>query len=99
MPRYGPNEITLQGVYHFQGMKKNLLSVALLASSGHYVLFGPQDVKVYEDLKIIGTPTMEGRRLESVYIMSVETAYVDKTRKSETVDLWRTRLGTSTITS
>ena len=51
------------------------------------MLFGPQNVKVYEDLKITGTPTMEGRRLESVYVMSVEFAYVDRTRKSETVDL------------
>ena len=52
VPRYGSNEIPLQGVYHVPGMKKNLLSVAQLASSGHFVLFGPQDVKVYEDLKI-----------------------------------------------
>ena len=93
VPRYGPNEIPLQGVYHVPGMKKNLLSMAQLASSGHYVLFGPQDVKVYEDLKITGTPTMEGRRLESVYVMSAESAYVDRTRKGETADLWHARLG------
>ena len=62
-------------------MKKNLLSVAQLTLSGHYVLFGPRDVKVYRDLKISETPTMEGRRLESVYVMSAESAYVDRTRK------------------
>ena len=70
--RYGLNEIPLQGVYHVLGMKNNLLSVAQLVSSSLYVLFGPQDVKVYEDLKITGTPTMEGRRLESVYVISAE---------------------------
>ena len=74
-------------------MKKNLLYMAQLTSSGHYVLFGPQDVKVYHNLKISETPTMEGRRLESVYVMSAESAYVDKTRKNETSDLWHMRLG------
>jgi len=55
--------------------------VAQLTSSGHYVLFGPQDVKVYRDLKI------KGQKLESVYVMSSETAYVDKTRRNEMTDL------------
>ncbi|KAE8689992.1 tir-nbs resistance protein [Hibiscus syriacus] len=36
-------------MYHVPGMKKNLLSVAQLTSSGHYVLFGPQDVKDKEN--------------------------------------------------
>ncbi|KAM3015464.1 hypothetical protein FF2_028043 [Malus domestica] len=58
---------------------------------GHYVLFGPRDVKVYRDLKISEIPTMEGRRLESVYVMSAESAYVDRTRKNETSDLWHMR--------
>ncbi|KAA8549679.1 hypothetical protein F0562_001303 [Nyssa sinensis] len=42
------------------GMKKNLLSVAQLTSSGHFVLFGPQDVKFYRDLEIIEEPVMKG---------------------------------------
>lgn len=36
---------------------------------------------------------MEGRKLESVYVMSAQTAYVDKTRRNETADLWHARLG------
>ncbi|KAE8705435.1 hypothetical protein F3Y22_tig00110429pilonHSYRG01243 [Hibiscus syriacus] len=92
-PRYNTNQVQLQDVYHVPGMKKNLLSVAQLTSSGHYVLFGPQDVKVYRDVKITETPTMEGRRLESIYVMSAESAYVDRTRKNETSDLWHMRLG------
>ena len=92
-PRYSPNQVPLQDVYHVPGMKKNLLSVAQLTSSGHYVLFGPQNVKVFRDLKISEKPTMEGRRLESVYVMSAESAYVDKTRRNETADLWHMRLG------
>ena len=31
--------------------------------------------------------------MESVYVMSAESAYMDKTRKNETVDLWHARLG------
>ena len=73
------NELSLQNVYHVLGMKKNLLSIAQLTSLGQFVLFGPQDVKVYCDLKISKKPIMEGRRLESTYMMSIETAYVDKT--------------------
>ncbi|WKA06756.1 hypothetical protein VitviT2T_024641 [Vitis vinifera] len=74
------------------GMKKNLLSVAQLTSSGHFVLFGPQDVKVYRDLEIMEESVIKGRRLESVYVMSAETAYVNKTRKNETINLWHMRL-------
>ncbi|KAE8725578.1 PLAC8 family protein [Hibiscus syriacus] len=92
-PRYNSNKVQLQDVYHVLGMKKNLLYVAQLTSSGHYVLFGPQDVKVYRDLKILETPTIEGRRLESIYVMSAESIYVDKKRKNETSDLWHMRLG------
>ncbi|KAE8669328.1 tir-nbs resistance protein [Hibiscus syriacus] len=92
-PRYNTNQVQLQDVYHVPGMKKNLLSVAQLTSSGHYVLFGPQDVKVYRDVKISETPTIEGQRLESIYVMSAESAYVDRTRKNETSDLWHMRLG------
>ncbi|KAE8673428.1 putative disease resistance protein [Hibiscus syriacus] len=86
-PRYNSNQVQLQDVYHVPGMKKNLLSVAQLTSSGHYVLFGPQGVKVYHDVKISETPIMEGRRLESIYVMSAESAYVERTRKNETSDL------------
>ncbi|KAM0986171.1 hypothetical protein ACFX2C_013370 [Malus domestica] len=92
-PRYNSNQVPLQDVYHVPGMKTNLLSMAQLTSSGHYVLFSPQDVKVYPDLKISEIPTMEGRQLESVYVMSAESAYVDRIRKYETSNLWHMRLG------
>ncbi|KAL6327017.1 hypothetical protein AAG906_013184 [Vitis piasezkii] len=90
--QYNTNDVSLQNVYHVLGMKKNLLSVAQLTSSGHFVLFGPQDVKVYRDLEIMEEPVIKGWRLESVYVMSTETAYVDKTRKNETADLWHMQL-------
>ncbi|RVW91817.1 Retrovirus-related Pol polyprotein from transposon TNT 1-94 [Vitis vinifera] len=90
--QYNTNDVSLQNVYHVPGMKKNLLSVAQLTSSGHFVLFGPQDVKVYRDLEIMEEPVIKRWRLESVYVMSAETAHVDKTRKNETTDLWHMRL-------
>ncbi|KAH0661929.1 hypothetical protein KY284_026860 [Solanum tuberosum] len=74
------------------GMKKNLLSVAQLTSSGHYVLFGPQDVRIYRDLEVKEEPVIMGQRLNSIYVMSAETAYIDKTKKNETADLWHMRL-------
>jgi transposase InsO family protein len=93
LPRFSPNKLKLEDVYHVPGMKKNLLSVSQLTSSGNYVVFGPEDVKVYQNLKVSGTPIMEGRRRKSIYVMSAESAYVDKTRKNETADLWHARLG------
>lgn len=62
-------------------MSKNLLSVSQLTASGNCVVSQP------------GTPTMEGQRLESVYGMSAESAYLDKTRRNEKSDLWHAHLG------
>ncbi|KAH0694065.1 hypothetical protein KY285_021162 [Solanum tuberosum] len=47
-------------------------------------------------LKTSGTSNIyhvPGRRLESIYAMSAETTYVEKTRSNETTDLWHARLG------
>nr|CAD1822543.1 unnamed protein product [Ananas comosus var. bracteatus] len=92
-PKFSLHQAQLQNVYHVPGMKKNLLSVSQLTASGNYVVFGPQDVKVFRSLKISGIQIMEGKKVESIYVMSAESAYVEKTRKSETVDLWHARLG------
>ena len=86
-PQCSPIEAPLQNVYHVPGMKKNLLSVAQLTSSGFFFLFGPKDVKVYRNVEVQEEPLMKERRVESVYVMSIETAYVDKT-KNETAELW-----------
>ncbi|KAJ9565416.1 hypothetical protein OSB04_001382 [Centaurea solstitialis] len=93
MPGNKADMITLQNVFHVPGMKKNLLLVSQLTSLGNYLLFGPEDVKVYKDIKISEKPTMEGQKVESVYVLSAESAYVEKTRKNETADLWHARLG------
>ncbi|XP_057999206.1 uncharacterized protein LOC131178288 [Hevea brasiliensis] len=73
-------------------MKKNLLSVSQLTSSRNYVVFGPDDVKVFRSFSLHGKPIMEGQKLESIYVMITESAYTDKTKKNETTDLWHARL-------
>ncbi|GMI95080.1 hypothetical protein HRI_003177300 [Hibiscus trionum] len=75
-PQNNDIEMPLQNVYHVLGMKKKIFLVEQLTSSGHVVLFGPQDVKVYHNLDNKEELVMKGRRLESIYVMSVETAYV-----------------------
>nr|GEW40517.1 retrovirus-related Pol polyprotein from transposon TNT 1-94 [Tanacetum cinerariifolium] len=46
-----------------------------------------------EKLKDVhGDPVMMGQRMESVYVMSAETAYVNKARQNEMADLWHLRL-------
>ena len=69
-------------------MKKNLLLVAQLASTGHFILFGPQDVRIYNDLENKKEPVMKGQRLNSVYVIFAETTYIDTTRKNETLHIW-----------
>ena len=55
-------------------------------------MFGQKDLKVYQVVKIIGKLTIKGRRVESVYVLFAESAYIDKTQKNETTDLWHARL-------
>ncbi|GKV12767.1 hypothetical protein SLEP1_g23879 [Rubroshorea leprosula] len=92
LSEYKGNRV-VKNVLHVSGMKKNLLSVAQLTAPENYVVFEPEDVKVYQQLKIEGTPIMKGEKKNSVYVMSVETAYVDRTSKNDTADLWHARLG------
>ncbi|KAF8405092.1 hypothetical protein HHK36_009990 [Tetracentron sinense] len=44
------DHITLNNVFQVLCMKKNLFSIANVVDSGHYVLFGPQDVKVLRNI-------------------------------------------------
>ena len=48
---------------------------------------------IFRKVKVIGTPIMEEKRRESVYVLFVESAYVDRNRKNDTADLWHARLG------
>ena len=37
-------------------------------------------------------PVNKGQRLNSIYVISTETTYIDRTRKNEIADLWHVRL-------
>ena len=60
MPQYSPNQVPLQQVYHVIGMKKNLLSMSIVSSLGHYFIFSLPDIKVYHDLNISKKSMIEG---------------------------------------
>ena len=51
-PNSNVDMMLLRNVYNVQGMKKNLLLVAQLTSTGHFILFGLQNVSIYQDLEI-----------------------------------------------
>lgn len=76
MSCHSSRQVELQDVYHVPDMKKNLLSVSQLTTSGNYVLFGPDGIKVYRNLKVTSSPIMEERSLESIYVMRAETTYM-----------------------
>ncbi|KAF2320630.1 hypothetical protein GH714_029268 [Hevea brasiliensis] len=45
--------VKLNDVFHVPGLKRNLVSVSQITNSGKYVLFGPKDVKVLDNVKAI----------------------------------------------
>ena len=71
----------------------SLLSVSNLTDYGNYVVFSPKDVKVCQQVKIVDIPIMEGQKMDSMYVLLAEDAYVEKTKSNETTDLWHARLG------
>ncbi|KAJ0546766.1 putative RNA-directed DNA polymerase [Helianthus annuus] len=86
-------ELKLSDVYHVPGVKKNLLSVPQLTSEGNYVLFGPKDVQVFKEFETPSIPILKGHKNETVYVLSAEHAYVEKTKGTQNADLWHHRLG------
>ena len=50
-------------------------------------------MKVIQDLNISEKPIIQGHKLKSVYVMSTESAFEDKTQRNETSELWHMRLG------
>ncbi|KAM0065667.1 putative RNA-directed DNA polymerase [Helianthus debilis subsp. tardiflorus] len=87
------SRFSLENVYHVPGMKKNLLSVPQITEAGRYVLFGPNDVQVFDEFEKKSKPVLCGKKNESVYVLSAGTAYVDKTKSNQGFDIWHQRLG------
>ncbi|KAJ0865146.1 putative RNA-directed DNA polymerase [Helianthus annuus] len=92
-PSHGrEKEFLMEDVFHVPGMKKNLLSVPQLTATGRYVLFGPNDVCVFDNFETNSVPTLKGKRKDNVYVLSAESAYVDKANNNQTAELWHARL-------
>ena len=72
-------------------MKKNLLSILDLTDYGNFVVFSPKDIKVYQQVKIVDTPIMEGQKVDSMHVLLAEDVYVEKTKGGDTIDLWHAR--------
>lgn len=71
----------LDNVYHVPGLKKNLMSVSQITETGKYVLFGPNDVKVLDNVRNISVVTVLVGEKESLYVLSAGEAYVKKRAK------------------
>ncbi|KAF7802900.1 putative RNA-directed DNA polymerase [Senna tora] len=86
--------IKLNDVYHVPGLTKNLVSVPQITDSGKYVLFGPNDVKVLDNVNNISADVvLTGRKKGSLFVMSAGEAYVKKTSQTDSVAIWHARLG------
>lgn len=85
--------VNLTSVYHVPGMTKNLISVSQLTNSGRYVLFGPNDFKILGNVKSIDTNTiLKGKRVKSLYVLTANEAFVEKTSRQDNASLWHARL-------
>ncbi|KAG6437849.1 hypothetical protein SASPL_102779 [Salvia splendens] len=86
--------VKLHDVYHVPGLKRNLVSVTQITESGKYVLFGPNDVKVLDNVKNISADvTYIGEKKGSLFVMSAGEAYVKKTSQTDNTSIWHARLG------
>lgn len=71
--------VKLNDVFHAPGLK-NLVSVSQITDSGKYFLFGPNVVKILDNVKNIYVDVvLMGENKGSLFIMAVAEAYLKKT--------------------
>ncbi|KAK1353620.1 CCHC-type domain-containing protein [Heracleum sosnowskyi] len=86
--------VKLDNVYHVPGLQRNLVSVSQITNSGKYVLFGPNDVKILDNVKNLeATVVFTGEKKDSMFVMSVGEAYVKKTSQIDKASIWHARKG------
>ncbi|KAK3011144.1 hypothetical protein RJ639_012869 [Escallonia herrerae] len=86
--------VILKDVYHVPELKKNLVSVSQITDSEKYVLFGPKDVMVLDNVKSVEADILLIReKKESMFLMSAREGYVEKTSKKDSAVIWHARLG------
>ncbi|KAK2996300.1 hypothetical protein RJ639_026501 [Escallonia herrerae] len=68
--------------------------VPQITDSGKYVLFGPKDVKVLENVKEISIDVIFScEKKGSLFVMSAGEVYVKKTSQTDNAAIWHARLG------
>ncbi|KAL0371749.1 UNVERIFIED_CONTAM: Retrovirus-related Pol polyprotein from transposon TNT 1-94 [Sesamum calycinum] len=86
--------VKLNDVFHVPGLKENLVSVSQLTSSEKHVLFGPNDVKILDNLDSIIVDIMfTGEKRGPLFVMSVGETYVKKTSQTDKASIWHAQLG------
>ncbi|KAF7839276.1 putative mitochondrial protein [Senna tora] len=86
--------LKLHDVYHVPGLSKNLVSVPQITDFGKYVLFGPSDVKILDNVKEISANVLfSGKKKGSLFVMTAGEAYVKKTSQTDNAAIWHARLG------
>ena len=75
----GNNEVQLSDVYHVPSLKKNLIYVSQITSSGKDLFFGPNSVKILNDVRNIDADIiLEEKRKDSLFVLSAGEAYVKR---------------------
>lgn len=86
--------VKLEDVYHVPGLKRNLISVPQITDSGKYVLFGPSDVKILDNVRNLAADVIvTGEKKGSLFVLSAGEAYVKKTSQNDSAAIWHARLG------
>ena len=80
--------VKLDNVYHVPGLKKNLVLVFQITSFGKYVLFGSNEVKVFDNVRnVVANVFLVGEKKDSLFVMSTGEAYVKKTNKIDSATI------------
>lgn len=86
--------VKLDDVYHVPGLKKKLISVSHITNSVKYVLFGPNDIKVLDNVKnVVVDDVLSNEKKGSLFVILVGEAYVKKASQTKSVATWHARLG------
>ncbi|GJZ55387.1 integrase [Tanacetum coccineum] len=87
-------DVKLEDVYHVPGLKRNLVSVPQITASGKYVLFGPSNVKILDNVRNLAADVIvTGEKKGSLFVLSAGEAYVKKTSQNDSAAIWHARLG------
>ncbi|KAK3034348.1 hypothetical protein RJ639_032246 [Escallonia herrerae] len=88
------SSVKLHDVYHVPGLTKNLVLVPQITDFGKYVLYGPKDVKVLDNVKEISVDVIfSGEKKGSLFVMLAGEAHVKKTSQTDNAAIWHARLG------